>query len=33
MYEGEWMNDEYHGKGVETLNYGRFKYEGDFLNG
>ena len=31
MYQGEWLNDQYHGKGVETWNYGAIQYEGDFV--
>jgi len=33
MYKGEWLNDLYHGKGIESWNYNTIQYEGDFVNG
>lgn len=33
MYKGEWLDDQYHGQGVETWNYGAIKYEGEFVEG
>lgn len=33
MYEGDWKDDVYHGKGCEEWNYNKVKYTGDFLNG
>ena len=31
MYRGEWLNDQYHGNGIETWNYNTIKYEGNFV--
>lgn len=33
MFKGQWYNDMYHGKGVETWNNDSVKYEGDFAEG
>uniref|UniRef100_A0A7S3MWI8 Uncharacterized protein n=1 Tax=Strombidium inclinatum TaxID=197538 RepID=A0A7S3MWI8_9SPIT len=33
MYEGEWINDVYHGHGKETWDYNSISYEGDFKEG
>lgn len=33
MYDGEWYNDQYHGKGTEQWDWGKVKYEGDFIEG
>jgi hypothetical protein len=33
MYEGEWLQDAYHGKGTEQWNYNKIIYNGDFVNG
>jgi hypothetical protein len=30
MYDGEWYEDEMHGKGTETWEEGRMKYTGEF---
>lgn len=32
MYDGEWLNDMYHGKGTEQWKYNQIKYTGDFVN-
>ena len=31
MYEGEWLDDEMHGKGLLTFNHDGGRYEGEFL--
>ncbi len=33
MYDGEWFNDQQHGYGIESWNYNRIKYKGDFDEG
>lgn len=33
MYIGEWENDMQHGQGLETWDYNRIMYKGDFING
>jgi hypothetical protein len=33
MYKGQWQNDMYHGKGIETWNNNSVRYEGDFFEG
>lgn len=33
MYDGEWKNDQYHGKGIELWDHGAIVYEGQFLDG
>ena len=33
MYDGEWANDAYHGKGTEQWNYNQIVYTGDFVDG
>lgn len=33
LYEGDWVMDEQHGKGVELFKFGKVRYEGDYVNG
>lgn len=31
MYRGKWLDDAYHGKGIETWDNNAIKYNGDFV--
>ena len=33
MYDGDWINDQYHGLGVETWEYNKIIYSGEFFEG
>ena len=33
MYEGQWLNDQYHGEGTEQWNYNKIIYTGAFQEG